>query len=280
MVSQPWLAACRDPTLFTDLRGLPTTMPITSIVSLLKQPRFSRVERLPLNRTVKLGQKGAANLAAAAPYLTHLDCLSDHKLHFQDDDLVSLFTAIPTLTSISHDMWNATSFGVAHLARTFKERLQHLHCETDSITEHYMSNYSFQSLGQSCPNLRSLMLTGTHACYYKSHLDKLTDVGVLAVLVGEGCTSDGCNKLEKLTLRSCQHLSLELFESIAERKAAGEIPNLTLLHVSDIPALTTGMEALEVMKRLDSLLSFDYYHGPTQDRVWKMPAAFSVGGHV
>lgn len=287
-VAKGWLAAARDPALYTTLDYLPLAVTMAPLIALLSQPKFRLVESLTLHHKHKLGKSGAEKLGKAAPHLAHINARRDNKLHFTDDDVISLAVNIPSLTSLTVDMWSFSQRGVTSFAFNMGARLRHLNVEVDTITNHYMSNWALYALAQHCPELRSLEIHTTSYHIYTPAYDRLDKCGVLALLgivpVRRGVV-DGCFKLEKLILHKTMQVDIIAFESIADRLDWDRLahdpdrpPNLprlalTTLRVRDVPALssryssmnTDVLRAAGVKERLAGLLprfSYEEAHTP------------------
>jgi hypothetical protein len=280
-IAKGWLSACREPSLYKSLDCLPLAITMTPLLVLLKQPKFSRVERLVLHHKIKLGKTGAKQLGAVAKHLKHIDACSDHHLHLGDHDVLALVEAIPTLSSLRLDMWNATSYGISQAAVHIGARLQHLHIQPDNITEHYMSDASLLQIARGCPELNSLSIRGSfpgHNVREQRGRDGLTHNGLLALLgllvwkldagVLEVQARDGgaltaqfvvlhmnpeidprdqpcCKKLETLKLKGTINVGLCLFQSIADRKSGVTSGGLALktLHTDCIHYAATSQTA-------------------------------------
>jgi hypothetical protein len=176
--------------------------------------------------------------------------------------------------------------GIQTLAQRMGARLEHLHVEPDTITEHYVYNDALCALAAHCPNLRSLSIATTS---YKATTTGLTSYGLLLLLglreamnpserqyshfITSTAPDACCHQLEKLVLRGCRGVDLRFFDAVADRKSAGSGLALKQLHVSQSPALES---APITRARLSKLLHLDFTlptnaHAPP--RVMPAPAA-------
>ena len=250
-VAKSWLASAQDPKLFTSLERLSSSMTMTALVQLLKQPKFALVERLAFRHKMKLGKTTSKALAAACPNLKHVDMgFADSKVHATGEILSELFVCAPHLESLSVDMWSLGSWELAGAVGKLGGKLKCLQVANEPITSHYMTDLVLRALSEKCPNLRSLYVTNS-SYSYRAEYDRLTDAGVVAML-------DGCNELECIQFHKSQNLTIKTLEALVGRLASEKLPKLHTVEFHGIKNMAESEEnaaALAALKqRLNELV--------------------------
>jgi hypothetical protein len=131
----------------------------------------------------------------------------------KDHDLIKAAEQIPSLNSISFDMWSLTgSHAISSMARAMGNQLLDLKISTNSITTRYLSDSTMIVIGQCCKQLRKFTY---ELVYYEQYYaqtesrDLLSDDGIIALV-------DGCRKLEYLKLSNAKRVTDNAFITILD----------------------------------------------------------------
>jgi hypothetical protein len=147
IVGKAWLSVSRMPSLWERLdysNGLSNKgrkMTITSLLALLNRPQFANLKSLMLPYKVKLGKCSIKAISNACPHLETWDVgYSCGAGRGKDDHLVEAAETFVNLTSIRTNMWDVTSYGIAHAAKAMGASLLDLRIGNDCICSHYLSD--------------------------------------------------------------------------------------------------------------------------------------------
>ena len=213
IVGKAWLSVSRMPSLWErldDSNGLSNKgrkMTMTSLLALLGRPQFSSLKSLMLPFKVKLGKRSIKAIANACPHLETWDVgYSRGAGRGKDGDLVEAAETFVSLTSIWTNMWDVTSYGIAHAAKAMGARLLDLRISNDCICSHYLSDAALDFVAEFCPNLKHFAYIINHFWYKEEH-DALSGAGVTHLI-------RGCRRLEVLELKNAKRIRREDFIAI------------------------------------------------------------------
>ena len=242
-------------------------MTMSAALTMLRQPRFSRVEVLGLGKTAKLGKTGASSLAKVCPHLRELDLSS---LAVSKDDCASLLSAAPELTGLSFHVDSTQSYALGQTmhplyaypinaaAKRLSEAvlqftsLLHLQISWDHEGEDF-GDHVLTQLAEHCPKLQLLAMVNSWLGRLKDNCrwseeavnreirdqartQNLTDLGVAALL-------GGCPQLHSLTLKPAWFLETA-FQKISDQlKASPPLLKLKHLEVTDNPTLSSPLSS-------------------------------------
>lgn len=204
-VSKEWKSATRNPVLWEDgidMKGLNNkkSFNMTEMLKLLNRPEFASAKAFAFPHKVKMGTSTMKQLAKDLPYVERLD-LTDSKA--KDADLLAATEVFGNLQSLTVNLWNVTSNGVASAARSMGNQLLELRI-SDSL-EH-MSSQAMGAIATSCPNLKYFAYDPSCS----SSEDKVTGDDVVALV-------RSCRNLETLELhRTDKHIQQSHFVDIAK----------------------------------------------------------------
>lgn len=230
LVSKAWLCSTRLPTVWKDgvdmSRGMnKKELNMTGLLKLLRRPQFSELKAIALpNTKMKLGANGVKQLATALPHLETLDFgYYSGNTKAKDSHLLAAAELFPQLSGLRLDMWNATSYGIASVARAMGSRLVDLRIRAESITRGFLSQAAMDAIASSCPNLKYFGYKNSEFLYSPS-LDGVRGDKVVALV-------KACPKLETLELRDVYvHVDkshyLEIAEFVSERLDQYALRNL------------------------------------------------------
>ena len=250
-VAKSWLAAAQDPDLHKSFEHiLPSTINMTTLIEVLKRPKFALVERISFSHKMKLGASTSKKFTEACPNLRHADLgCHDNKCHPSDEMLAQLLVCAPHLESLSVDTWNLTTWGLSDAARKLTTKFKHLRVRC--IINHLDHGF-FATLAKCCPNMRSLSISmdGLGVDYgYSEVADGVTDKAIETFLTS-------CSDIEILELYKTKFITSATLEVLIQRISSGALPRLRQVVLQGIPGLdieeTDGVTQLK--DRLTELL--------------------------
>lgn len=204
-VSKEWKSATRNPVLWEDgidMRNLNNkkSFNMSEMLKLLKEPQFASVKAFSFPEKVKMGTSTMKQLAKALPYLERLD-LTNSKA--KDSDLIAATELFGNLQSLTVELYNVTSNGVASAVRSMGTQLLELRI----IKGNRMSSQAVGAIASSCPNLKYFAYKGS--CWGNSD-DGVVGDDIVALV-------RSCRDLETLELHEPgKHILQSHYVEIAE----------------------------------------------------------------